>query len=106
MPGEQYSAVFFQGPAFALVIGISKYDHGQLPDDEKKLDDKNFRYLKVAAKDARDFAEFLETHGFRPGCVTLLPDEQATSRNIKDHFWTLAQRCKDRDTPNPLVIVY
>jgi hypothetical protein len=98
--------MLFKLPAYAIVIGITRYLHGQDPDDGKALDEKNFRNLKIAAKDAKDFSSFLEGHGFAPDNVKLLSDEEATIRNIKDAFKELSDSCKDPDVVNPLIIVY
>jgi uncharacterized caspase-like protein len=106
MADDSYSEVFFKMPAYALVIGISRYQYGQEPDDVEKLSEKNFRNLKVAAKDAKDFASFLTNKGFFPANVQLLTDNDATIKNIKTAFKKLSASCKDPDIKNPLVIVY
>ena len=106
MADDAFSPALFRGPAYALVIGISTYKYGQDPDDGKSLGHKHFRNLKVAAKDAEDFANFLRSHGFIPNNVTLLPDDQATARDIKIAFRRLSESCNDPDAKDPLVIVY
>jgi hypothetical protein len=99
------SAVFFQPPAVALVIGISNYLYGQDPDG-KLLEEQNFRNLKVAAKDANDFADFLTQHGFFPASVRRLINQDATAKRIKLEFRELAKSCRANAAKEPLVIVY
>lgn len=58
------------GDKWALVIGISKFHDPDIS-------------LKYAAKDAKDFAQFLvKEQGFAPDHVKVLTDDQATRRNI------------------------
>ena len=106
MPDEALSPLFFPQPAYALVIGITKYGHSQEPDDDKKLEANNFRNLKFAAKDAENFFDFLITHGFIPDNVTPLYNEHATRANIRSAFKKLMAACKAPDAKQPLVIVY
>lgn len=56
---------------WALVVGIGKYANGKVPK------------LKYAAKDARDFRNFLVNEAnFAPDHVRLLVDEDATQRRV------------------------
>jgi hypothetical protein len=98
MPSQE----FFMQPAYALVIGISKYQYGKELD--KPLDDKEFPNLRLADKDAQDFATFLKEYGFIPESVRSLLNEKATLRNIKIELNQLGHLCERSD--NPLVIVY
>ncbi|HEX7335339.1 MAG TPA: caspase family protein [Pyrinomonadaceae bacterium] len=104
MGNEEYPADFYQGPAYALIIGIRKYKYGKEPGQE--LEDHEFPYLKVADKDAFDLASFLRTNQFIKYNVTELIDEQAELWKIKDEFETLRKNCKKSEVKNPLVIVY
>ena len=106
MPDEAVSPLFFPQPAYAVIIGISEYEHSQPADDTSMLDPKNFRALKFAAKDAEDFATFLRGNGFLPDNVILLPNEKATFKNIKIEFGKLIEFCEAPDAKEPLVIVY
>ena len=59
------------GDKWALVVGIGNYASGKVPK------------LKFAAKDARDFRNFLVNEAnFAPDHVRLLLDEQATERRV------------------------
>jgi caspase domain-containing protein len=102
MSTEEYSEESFEGPAYALVIGISKYKYGQ--DAGLELGDKEFRNLKFAAKDAQDFAGFLSKYGFIKYNVTSLLDGDAELNRIKDELDKLREYCKQ--SSNPLIIVY
>lgn len=68
--GEE--AALSKGDLYALVVGVANYQNDRLK-------------LNVSAKDARDFAEFLDTQKkvFRKTYVTLLVDEKATKREIE-----------------------
>jgi len=103
---DTFSPLFFQPPAFALLVGINKYQYGQPPDDGMKLDDKMFRNLKVAVNDATDFGKFLRTHGFIDDAVDLLLEERATRTNIRMAFKKLSRACQAPGAKEPLVIVY
>ena len=104
MPPEGYSDAFYKGPAYALVIGISQYKHGREPGQE--LAPKEFTNLKLAAKDAEDFARFLKSYGFIEYNVRSLLNEQADLTTIKDEFEELRKSCKQSGVEDPLVIVY
>ena len=106
MPDEPVSPLFFPQPAYALIIGISDYQHSQPADDKSLLEDKNFRALKFAAKDAEDFEVFLKENGFVPDNIVLLRNEEATLKNITIEFGNLIRACKAPNTDGPLVIVY
>lgn len=103
MSTEEFSDDFFKG-AYALVIGISKYANGKEPG--QVLGDKDFPNLQLAAKDAADFAAFLNENGYLPDNVRSLLNEGADLRSIKREFLELSKRCKQHDAENPLVIVY
>jgi hypothetical protein len=104
MPDGVYSDDLFKGPHYALVIGISTYKLGQVP--EKELSPKEFPNLKVARKDAEDFASFLEHNGFIEYNVRKLLDQDATLKAVKKELDDLRKRCRNADAPNPLVIIY
>jgi hypothetical protein len=104
MGNEEYPADFHQGPAYALVIGIRNYKYGKEPGHV--LEDHEFPNLKLADKDASDFAAFLRAYPFINYNVRELINEQAELWNIKDEFETLRRICKHPDAKNPLVIVY
>lgn len=77
---------------WALVIGISKFEHPEYN-------------LKYAAKDAQDFYNFLVNEAnFKKDHVLLLLDENATRENIMDAFGDefLPAVCE----PGDLVVVY
>lgn len=80
------------GDKWALVIGISKF--------------ANPAYnLKFAAKDAKDFYNYLITEGnFKKNHVLLLLDENATQRNIKAAFGRMFLPAVARD--GDLVAIY
>lgn len=104
MSSEQYSPDFFKGPAYALVIGISKYLNGQQPD--VKLEPKNFPDLNFAHTDAGNFAQVLMDIGAIEYNVKSLLNEEATYINIKVELHELVKRCREDDANNPLVIIY
>ena len=106
MPDEPVSPLFFPQPAYALIVGISEYEHSQPADDKSVLEPQNFRALNFAAKDAEDFAKFLTGNGFLPDNVTVLCNEDATTKNVKIAFKKLSDACKAPDSKEPLVIVY
>ena len=99
MSDDAISSLFFEEGAYALVIGISEYEHSQPADEKKVLEPENFRPLNFAAKDAKDFATFLKGHGFVPDNVTLLCNKEATSKNIKLKFGKLIADCKAAANP-------
>ncbi len=80
------SAEIGTGDLYALVVGISTYRHHKIPK------------LKLAAKDAQDFAAFLKTQDkvFRRIDVQLLINAQATEREVKKYLeYKLSQATKD-----------
>ena len=104
MPNEQkYSPQIYQGPTYALVIGISKYLHGT---DKEMLGENEFPHLKYAAEDARRFAEFLENYGVIKYNVTCLLDEEADNERIIEELDKLRKNCNDSQQQNPLVILF
>ena len=97
--------IFYNGPAYALVIGISDYAYKGEPG--QKLEEPQFPKLKVADNDARDVANFLNNSRFpKYNSVRLLINEEATLSNIKEEFEILRKNCKQSGVENPLVIVY
>jgi hypothetical protein len=115
MSSEDYSDVFYKGPAYALVIGISQYKFGREPSGE--LGPKEFTNLKVASQDAKDFAAFLRNYGFIDYNVTELLDEQATRPTIIEELDKLRRNCarsrtavepgdSSEEKPGPLIMVY
>ncbi|MBY0552758.1 MAG: caspase family protein [Candidatus Obscuribacterales bacterium] len=77
---------------WALVVGISKFD--------------NPRYnLRFAAKDAKDFANFLvHEAGFKEDHVRILLDDNATRKNIMSSFGS--KWLPSITEPDDLVVVY
>jgi len=74
------------GDLFALVVGVSKYANPSIPP------------LAVAARDAQDFAHFLEQQRdlFKACRVTLLTDKNATKREVERFlFYELRKAGKD-----------
>ena len=104
MSSEGYGESFFKGPAYALVIGISTYEHGQ--DPGLPLGEKEFPNLKCAAKDAQDFSSFLKNYGFITYNVRELFNEKASREDIIDELEKLKEYCKQSEAKDPLVIVY
>jgi hypothetical protein len=103
MGNEENPADLPKSPAYALVIGIRNYKYGKEPGHV--LEDHEFPNLKVADKDASDFAAFLRDYPFINYNVRELINEQAELWKIKDEFETLRKICK-QDARKPLVIVY
>jgi hypothetical protein len=83
------------GKLFAVVIGISQYDHfGQ-----------SISNLKYADRDATSFLEFLKTPaggGATDDSVTLLLNEKATTENIRHALFTFLTAAQPQDT----VVIY
>lgn len=105
MSPEDTKQDFFQGPASALVIGISEYLNGVLPG--QNLKPNQVTTLRCAAQDAKDFAVFLENHGVSPDCIHTLIDKQATLRNIRTGFAKLRDACDaEEEERKPLVFVF
>jgi caspase domain-containing protein len=104
---EEFANVFFKQPAFALVIGISRYKNGvDMVEGDQVLESHQFPNLKLADKDARDFATFLKTHGFIGQNVRSLLNNEAGIDEIRGEFDELRKRCKSSGDEHPLVIVY
>ena len=76
------------GELYALVVGVSRYKDPKIPQ------------LKVADKDARDFADFLKTQTqlFRTLHVTLLQNEQATRSEVEKHLYYKLRKAGKDDT--------
>ena len=86
--GEGISAIptLAGGELFALAVGVSRYA------------DSRISTLKVAARDAQDFALFLEQQSdlFRNCRITLLTDEKATKKEVERAlFYDLRKAGKD-----------
>ena len=97
MPEEYSSDAFFDGPGYALVIGISNYP--------ERADPKNgFPALKYAHRDAEDFAAYLTSHGFNKENVWVLTNEGAQRKAIISHLEKLRTNCAQ--VTNPLIIVF
>ena len=93
MPVEEYSSdAFFDGPGYALVIGITDYPGEQFPP------------LSYADRDAKDFADYLKSHGFYEENVCLLTNEDAKRAAIINNLEKLRTNCAQSN--NPLVIVF
>ena len=98
MPVEEYSSdAFFDGPGYALVIGISNYPERENPKN-------GFPALKYAHRDAADFAAYLTSHGFNRENVWLLTNEGAQRKAIISHLEKLRTNCAQ--SRNPLIIVF
>ena len=104
MAPNGFSDTFYKGPAFAMVIGVSRYHHGV--DEGQPVGPSEVPNLKFASKDAADFAEFLENYGFIPYNVRSLLDEEATRENIMTGFAELRDDCLKSEDENPLVVIY
>lgn len=81
------------GKKWALVVGIDKFQ------------DKRAPQLQYAAKDSRDFVNFLEDpHGgrFEPSHVIHLENEEATLKGIKEGLGKLRVEAK----PDDLIVLY
>lgn len=99
MPVEEYSSdAFFDGPGYALVIGISNYPERENPKN-------GFPPLKFAHRDAEDFAAYLTSHGFNKENVCVLTNEKAERAAIIKHLEKLRQDCAQSKKP-PLIIVF
>lgn len=89
LPSQKSAAVSSEvgtGGLYALVVGISTYRHNKIPK------------LRLADKDARDFAAFLKTQDklFRNIDVSLLVNEEATEREIRKYLdYKLSRATKD-----------
>jgi len=96
---------FIKGPAYALVIGISEHEHGVKPKKGLVLGDEEFPNLRLAHKDARDFADVLRHDvGLQDSCIDVLQNKDATLEAIRESLENLRVNCKKAD--DPLVIVY
>jgi hypothetical protein len=77
---------------WALAVGIARFQH-----TTKELS------LQFSDKDAQDFRDFLVNDaGFREDHVTLLDNEKATTRNIREAFGRIRQQAQADD----LVVIY
>lgn len=79
------------GKMFAVVIGISQYDHtgSTIPN------------LQFADKDARSFLEFLKSPaggGLTDDAIALLLNDQATTQNIRHALFTFLTAAQPQDT--------
>jgi hypothetical protein len=96
---------FIKGPAYALVIGISEHEHGVKPKKGLVLGYEEFPNLRLAHKDARDFADVLRHDvGLQDSCIDVLQNKDATLEAIRESLENLRVNCKKAD--DPLVIVY
>lgn len=91
LPSQKPAAVSSEagsGDLYALVVGISTYRHNKIPK------------LKLADKDARDFAAFLKTQDklFRNIDISLLVNEEATEREIRKYLDYKLSRATRDDT--------
>ncbi len=78
------------GERWAVVVGISKYEHN----------DKGIPNLDNAANDARTFADFLkspEGGGFKNENVLVLTDAQATSAALRRALFTFLKKAIEED---------
>ena len=78
------------GERWAVVVGISKYEHN----------DKGIPNLDSAANDARIFADFLkspEGGGFKNENVLVLTDAQATSAALRRALFTFLKKAIEED---------
>ncbi len=78
---------------YALIVGVAKFQSRKIPE------------LKYSAKDAQDFAAMLsdaDAGRFHPENVTILTNEQATSKAIRSALAKIAARALDDD----LVVLY
>ena len=78
------------GERWAVVIGISNYEHG----------DKGIPNLNNAASDARAFADFLKSPqggGFNEKNVLLLTNNQATSSALRRALFTFLKKAIEED---------
>lgn len=108
MPVEPHSESFFEGPTYALVIGISEYSK-KGPEAEGKAEEKakGIPNLKYAANDATDFVRFLSEEGkLPPDAIIDLINEGATSANIRQSFLTMRRRCEESAPTKPLVFIF
>ncbi len=83
VPGEQ-----IRGDLYAVVVGVSKYKHPNVPG------------LEVSDKDAKAFADFLTTQEklFSKVHLTLLLNEQATTVEVHKHLFHNIRRAGKNDT--------
>jgi len=80
-----------KGKLFAVVIGISKYDQSG----------SSISNLKYADQDATSFLEFLKSPGggaLTDDSVTVLLNEQATTKNIRHALFTFLTAAQPQDT--------
>src|SRR5262249_20332052 len=106
MPPVEYSDTFYEGPAFALVIGISEYLYPRLARENADPKELEFDDLKFANQDALDFADYLKKNGFIESNVVYLINKEATRAKIKGALENLNEFCDQSKPQIPLVIVY
>jgi hypothetical protein len=105
MSAQGDSVNLIEGPAYALVIGISKYRYGQ--ELGNKLRPEEFPNLRVADKDAIAFAKFLcEGGGLNPNNLFPLYNAEADRAGIRGAFKKLGRKCTQPESNDPLVIVF
>lgn len=89
-PGQAVAAVptLSQGDMYVLAVGISKYKNPSIPS------------LTCAAKDAKDFAAFLETQKglFNKIKIELLTDEEATKAELEKYLMYKIRKAGKNDT--------
>lgn len=95
---EEESHILFEGPCYALIIGINYRP--------AKPGAQRFPTLEYAEKDARDFARFLESSGFPKENIHMRLGPQALRDKITDEFEWLGTKCRVSGNRNPLVVVY
>ncbi len=83
----------FNGQRWAVVIGISQYQHPEIPK------------LKYAHRDAQAFSDFLRSPNggaFSDDHILLLLNEQATRKNIENAMFQFLSKTD----PNDLVVIF
>ncbi len=88
---------------FALVIGISHYEHGQEPNQE--LLPNQVTNLKYAADDAKAVYEFLKSTGNYVVDPPLV-NEKASRRGILKAIDELRKKCDQPNVENPTVVIF
>jgi Caspase domain len=93
---------YFDGPVYALIIGINYV----YPDDQK---DNRFQTLKFAGKDAEDFRDHLVDKGVNPDCIIDLIDNNATCAEIKiglKRLVSFERQYASNSSKKPLIIIF